>query len=114
MERDRVEGMLNEHHADFQLRERAPIRERLSLHRRALLNLLRGTYRGARLQAVRSGQRDRADGSDVEFGVVCVEAKVINAQPPTPKYPTLGIGDWGVGELTCGSAFDEARATCVF
>lgn len=50
VERDRVERMLNEHNAGFELVERVPIRERLMLEQTALLNLLRGTYRGARLK----------------------------------------------------------------
>jgi 23S rRNA (guanine745-N1)-methyltransferase len=51
IERDRVEAMVGEHQADFELIERFTIRERLTLQRDALLDLLRGTYRGARLKA---------------------------------------------------------------
>lgn len=47
-ERERVEAMLGEHAAHFTLVERLPIRERLTLETDALVNLLRGTYRGAR------------------------------------------------------------------
>jgi 23S rRNA (guanine745-N1)-methyltransferase len=48
VERDRIEAMLVEHALAFDLIERLPIREQLTLQRDALLNLLRGTYRGAR------------------------------------------------------------------
>ncbi len=47
-ERDRVVGMLHEHDLDFQLMERVLVREKLTLERNDLLNLLRGTYRGVR------------------------------------------------------------------
>jgi len=50
VERDRVEAMLEEHHAYFTLSDRFTVRERLSLPPDALLNLLRGTYRGARFR----------------------------------------------------------------
>jgi 23S rRNA (guanine745-N1)-methyltransferase len=50
VERDRVDGMLREHDMDFQLLERVAVRERVTLERNALLNLLRGTYRGARFK----------------------------------------------------------------
>ena len=48
VERDRVDGMLLEHNADFQLAERVLVRDQLTLERDALLNVLRGTYRGVR------------------------------------------------------------------
>ena len=48
VERDRVDGMLHEHNIDFQLTERVLVREKLTLERNDLLNLLRGTYRGVR------------------------------------------------------------------
>lgn len=48
VERDRVETMIGEHQPHFELVERCPVRERLALGRDALVNLLRGTYRGAR------------------------------------------------------------------
>jgi 23S rRNA (guanine745-N1)-methyltransferase len=48
VERERVEAMLFEHAAYFHLVERLPIRERLTLQRDVLLNLLRSTYRGVR------------------------------------------------------------------
>ena len=50
VERERVEAMLGEHAAHFTLVERLPIREQLTLERDALVNLLRGTYRGARFK----------------------------------------------------------------
>lgn len=49
VERDRVEAMLVEHQANFELQKRFAVRERVALDRDALLNLLRGTYRGARI-----------------------------------------------------------------
>jgi 23S rRNA (guanine745-N1)-methyltransferase len=48
VERDRVDVMLAEHQAHFDVAERIPVRERPVLTREALMNLLRGTYRGAR------------------------------------------------------------------
>ncbi len=48
VERDRVDGMLHEHDNDFQLVERMLVREKLTLERNSLLDLLRGTYRGGR------------------------------------------------------------------
>ncbi len=50
VERDRVDAMLAEHAESFEVAERLPIREQLTLERDALLNLLRGTYRGARFK----------------------------------------------------------------
>jgi 23S rRNA (guanine745-N1)-methyltransferase len=48
VERDRAGAMLTEHQPHLTLVDRFPVRERLTLERDALLNLLRGTYRGAR------------------------------------------------------------------
>ena len=42
--------MVAEHATTFKIVERLPIREQLTLERDALLNLLRGTYRGARFK----------------------------------------------------------------
>jgi 23S rRNA (guanine745-N1)-methyltransferase len=50
VERDRIDAMLSEHADNFTVVERLPIREQLTLERAALLNLLRGTYRGARFK----------------------------------------------------------------
>jgi 23S rRNA (guanine745-N1)-methyltransferase len=50
VERDRADGMLRDHDMDFQLIERVAIRERVTVERNVLLNLLRGTYRGARFK----------------------------------------------------------------
>jgi 23S rRNA (guanine745-N1)-methyltransferase len=49
--RDRVETMLAEHATHFELMERFPVRERRHLERHELVNLLQGTYRGARFTA---------------------------------------------------------------
>ena len=49
LERDRVDAMVAEHHAHFELWKRFSVTERVPLEREALLNLLRGTYRGARI-----------------------------------------------------------------
>jgi 23S rRNA (guanine745-N1)-methyltransferase len=57
VERDRVEAMLEEHHAHFTPTDRFTVRERMTLPREALLNLLRGTYRGARFTLA-----DRVEG----------------------------------------------------
>ena len=51
IERDRVDAMLVEHQSDFDLVDRFAVRERLTLQRQGLLDLLRGTYRGARFTA---------------------------------------------------------------
>jgi len=48
LEHDRVGAVLEEHEASFQLVDRSAVRETLELHREALLNMLRGTYRGVR------------------------------------------------------------------
>jgi len=48
VQRDRVSSVLAEHGAWFVVAETWTIRERRRLDRRALLNLLRGTYRGER------------------------------------------------------------------
>jgi 23S rRNA (guanine745-N1)-methyltransferase len=48
LERDRVESMLEEHAAHFDLTERFQVRDQRVLERDALVNLLQGTYRGAR------------------------------------------------------------------
>ena len=48
IERERVDALLGEHREDFELIERFLIREHLTVGREELLNLLRGTYRGAR------------------------------------------------------------------
>ena len=50
IERDRIDAMLAEHAANFEVVERLPVREQLTLERDALLNLLHGTYRGARFK----------------------------------------------------------------
>lgn len=50
VERDRIDAMLAEHAGNFKVIERLPIREQLTLERDALVNLLRGTYRGARFK----------------------------------------------------------------
>ena len=46
--RDRASGVLSEHEPLFELVERSIVRETHDLDRGALLNLLRGTYRGVR------------------------------------------------------------------
>ncbi len=48
LERDRVEVMLEEHATHFELIERFQVRDQRQLERDALVNLLQGTYRGAR------------------------------------------------------------------
>jgi 23S rRNA (guanine745-N1)-methyltransferase len=50
VERDRVEAMLAEHQTHFDLVKRVAIGDRQRLEREALMNLLRGTYRGARFK----------------------------------------------------------------
>jgi len=48
VERDRIDAMLAEHQPFFTVIDRIGVRETVELDRPALLNLLRGTYRGAR------------------------------------------------------------------
>lgn len=48
VERDRVEALVAEHAAHFELVDRSTVRQTLELERNDLLALLRGTYRGAR------------------------------------------------------------------
>ncbi len=52
MLRDRVEGVVAEHASLFDLEGRRTVRERKVLAREALVDLLHGTYRGARTSAV--------------------------------------------------------------
>jgi 23S rRNA (guanine745-N1)-methyltransferase len=51
LERDRVSLVLEEHTSLFELVERSTVSEALELDRDALMNLLRGTYRGVRHRA---------------------------------------------------------------
>ena len=48
LERDRVDAMLTEHQSFFTMVDKTEVRETIELDRASLLNLLRGTYRGAR------------------------------------------------------------------
>src|SRR6185295_12295226 len=48
VERDRSDAVVSEHQTLFDLAERSAVRETLDLERDALINLLRGTYRGVR------------------------------------------------------------------
>ena len=52
MLRDRVEGVVAEHASLFDLEGKRTVRERRVLAREALVDLLRGTYRGARTSAI--------------------------------------------------------------
>jgi 23S rRNA (guanine745-N1)-methyltransferase len=49
VERDRSEALVAVHRASFELIERSRVSETIALNRETLLNLLRATYRGARL-----------------------------------------------------------------
>jgi 23S rRNA (guanine745-N1)-methyltransferase len=69
LERDRVEAMLGEHGTHFDLVERFQVREQPVLQREALVNLLQGTYRGARFT---SGFR----GAAIEPMVVTLSSDV--------------------------------------
>jgi len=55
--------MLAEHATTFKVVERLPVREQLTLERGVLLNLLRGTYRGARFKL--SGRVEAMQQMDV-------------------------------------------------
>jgi 23S rRNA (guanine745-N1)-methyltransferase len=75
VERDRIDVMLAEHAANFEVLERLPIREQLTLERDALLNLLRGTYRGARFKL--SERVEAVERMDVTLSSeMCVLRKV--------------------------------------
>ena len=50
IERNRGDAMLAEHQPFFTVVERSSVREKVELDRDALLNLLHGTYRGARIK----------------------------------------------------------------
>jgi 23S rRNA (guanine745-N1)-methyltransferase len=51
VERDRSEALIEAHQPRFEVVDRVAVRETITLDRAVLLNLLRGTYRGARLRA---------------------------------------------------------------
>ena len=51
VERDRSGALIEAHHPLFEVVEQVSVRETITLDRELLLNLLRGTYRGARLRA---------------------------------------------------------------
>jgi 23S rRNA (guanine745-N1)-methyltransferase len=51
VEHDRADALIEEHQAPFVLQSRVSVREQRNLERDALLDLLRGTYRGGRLSA---------------------------------------------------------------
>jgi 23S rRNA (guanine745-N1)-methyltransferase len=51
VERDRSDAVLAEHESTFELIDRSVIRETVDLERASLLDLLHGTYRGARRAA---------------------------------------------------------------
>ena len=63
VQRDRGDSAIAEHLPHFSLVERTTVRERRHLERDALLNLLRGTYRGARQSA--AARVDALDALDV-------------------------------------------------
>jgi 23S rRNA (guanine745-N1)-methyltransferase len=65
VERDRVDAMVAEHAAHFNVIERLRIRDQLTLERDSLLNLLRGTYRGARVSS--TGRVEALDRIAVTF-----------------------------------------------
>jgi len=51
IERDRIDIVLAEHESTFELIDRSVVRETVDLERASLLDLLHGTYRGARRAA---------------------------------------------------------------
>lgn len=60
--RDRAAALIEEHAEHFQLQSRSAARERHRLDRAALLNLLKGTYRGVRASAsAKVAELDRLD-----------------------------------------------------
>jgi 23S rRNA (guanine745-N1)-methyltransferase len=71
IERDRAETVLAEHATHFELIERFPVRERRQLDRDVLVNLLQGTYRGARFTS--ASRVDRMEAMTVTLSSeVCV------------------------------------------
>jgi 23S rRNA (guanine745-N1)-methyltransferase len=65
VERDRAKTLLEEHDAHFSLIEQSTVRERRLLSRYQLLDVLRGTYRGARTSA--ASRVDTLTSLDVSF-----------------------------------------------
>jgi 23S rRNA (guanine745-N1)-methyltransferase len=65
VERDRTETLLEAHDAHFTLIDHATVRERRRLSRDQLLDVLRGTYRGARTSA--AARIDTLTSLDVTF-----------------------------------------------
>jgi 23S rRNA (guanine745-N1)-methyltransferase len=63
VERDRVDRVVDEHAARFDVEHRHAVRERRTLDRAALVDLLEGTYRGQR--ASHAGRIDAIDTLDV-------------------------------------------------
>jgi 23S rRNA (guanine745-N1)-methyltransferase len=51
VERDRIDAMLREHQEAFTVLRRVDVRETIEVERQTLLNLLQGTYRGARVSS---------------------------------------------------------------
>ncbi len=85
--RDRTEALVAEHHPHFRLIDRETVRERRTLGRSELVELLRGTYRGRRHSvAARVGALDRLEvtlASDL-----CLFAPAPPAQGSSSAAPT--------------------------
>ena len=75
IERDRSETLIEAHTPLFELIERTTVRETLTLDREVLLNLLRGSYRGARLAAT-----ERVAGLDRMTVTLASEMLVMRAR----------------------------------
>ena len=115
VERDRVDAMLAEHATHFKVVERLPIRERLTLERDALLNLLRGTYRGARFTL--SERVEAMQQMDVTLSSeMCVLKEILRRSTPNLQIPipNIDVGSWEleIGSFEVTTADVAARGRC--
>lgn len=88
LERDRVDAMLTEHQSFFTMVDRTEVRETIELDRASLLNLLRGTYRGARFKL--SERVELMERLDVTLSSeMCLLRKLSTGS--TPNFPTPNV-----------------------
>jgi len=78
--RERVSGVVTEHAACFEEVARAESRQQLPLDRDALLQLLRGTYRG-----VRQSESRRVDALDRLTVTLASDVVLLRARPASPS-----------------------------
>ena len=88
LERDRVDAMLTGHQSFFTMVDRTEVRETIELDRASLLNLLRGTYRGARFKL--SERVELMERLDVTLSSeMCLLRKLSTGS--TPNFPTPNV-----------------------